>query len=68
MVFFGVIGSIVSGAIYPAIAIVLGEIIDAFDPASDPSDILEDMKQILIIFLIVGCITWVGTYMFYAFF
>lgn len=67
MVIFGVIGAILAGVLYPCVAIVMGEIVDTFDPSNTPEDMLEDMKWLLTIFLIIGILSWITTYMYFAF-
>lgn len=62
------IGGIISGVLYPAVAIVMGDIINTFDPRNTPEDQLDEMKRIMVIFLIVGIISWISTYMYFAFF
>jgi hypothetical protein len=58
---------IVASAIYPAISVLFGQIIDSFNPSKLAG--MEDfMQTILIACFIISAIAWVSSYMFFAFF
>jgi hypothetical protein len=64
----GTVGTIISAALYPALAVLLGEIINAFDPFHPASDFMDILKKILIASCIIGGIAGVFSYMFFAFY
>ena len=61
-----IIASAIAGVLMPAVAIFMGEIINAFDP-SQKSNILPEMGKIAIYLTIIGALSWVFTYLYYAF-
>ncbi len=62
------IGAIVAGALYPALAIVIGALTNAFDPNNASSEIVAKMRSLVIIIVIIGFGAWIFAYMFFAFF
>jgi hypothetical protein len=63
-----VIGAIITGALYPALAIVLGALTNTFDPHNSSADTVDKMRKLVIIIVCIGIISWIFAYMFFAFF
>jgi hypothetical protein len=61
-------GTIVSAAIYPALAVLLGQIINAFDPFKPASNFMDVLKIILIVSCCLGAVAGIFSYMFFAFY
>ena len=68
LLILGTIGCMIASAIYPAIAVLMGLVIDAFNPINPPKEIMNTMRMILIACFICSAIAWIGSYMFFAFF
>lgn len=58
---------IVASAIYPAISVLMGQIIDSFNPQK-LQDIKGFMQTILISCFIISGIAWISSYLYFAFF
>ena len=67
LMWIGAFSAIACGALLPAIAIVIGEVTDTFDPDNSPDDILDTMKMLAVYITIVGLGTWLFGYVFFAF-
>jgi len=67
LVAVGVLMAILSGAVLPAIAIVVTNVIDAFDPQKTDEQMNEIIVSTLWIVLVFGSVLWVGGYFQYAF-
>ena len=68
LLIFGVIGAIVAGALYPALAIVIGALTNTFDPHNSAADTVSKMRTLVIVIVCIGVGAWVFAYMFFAFF
>lgn len=68
MLIFGIIGAVIAGAIYPALAIIIGATINIFDPHNSYEEINRTMKILMIVTICVGVIAWFFAYVFFAFF
>lgn len=63
----GTIGSILCGVLLPALAIVIGAITDTFDPRHLGSNIVDTMAKICGWVCLVGGVTMIFGYMYFAF-
>lgn len=68
LLIFGTIGAIVAGAMYPALAVVIGQLTNAFSPENSPADTVHSMRNLVIYIVIIGIISWFFAYMFFGFF
>ena len=66
MRFVAILSAAIAGILMPAVAIFMGEIINAFNPTKS-SNILPEMGKIAIFLTIVGAASWLFTYLFHAF-
>ena len=63
----GTIGSVLCGALLPALAVILGAITDTFDPSNKGADLMETMKSITGYTCLIGGVTMIFGYFYYAF-
>ena len=63
----GLMGAIVGGGLVPAVAFVMGDVTDSFNPQHGFEELLDKMKDSAIfITILAGCI-WIFSYFYYAF-
>jgi hypothetical protein len=67
LIFFGTVGAIIAGAIVPAIAIVMGEITDAFNPSNSTASVNKTMSDISLYVTLIGIGLWIFGYVYFAF-
>ena len=63
----GITGAVVGGGLVPAVALILGDVTDTFDPKSGLSDLLDRMEDTAIFITIIAACTWVFSYFYFAF-
>ena len=64
---FGCAFSFISGGITPAFAIVIGKVINAYNPQNTPDQIHDAMVQLLKFIAIISAFLFVTSYLQYAF-
>jgi len=67
MVLIGVICSILGGLILPSIAIIMGELIEIYDPYASEEQISDAMVYLIKVMAALASSIWVLSYMQYAF-
>ena len=60
--FFGCFSSILSGATAPFVAVIMGNIIELFDPKSTSDQVHEGIKRLLTNISIISGVLWVTAY------
>jgi hypothetical protein len=68
MLFVGSLGCLVAGCLLPALAILLGEVTNSFNPANGYKSIYDGMKWTCLWITIVGVVSFVAGYIYYALF
>ena len=63
----GTVGSVLCGALLPALAVTLGAITDTFDPQNKGANLMETMKTITGWTCLIGGATMIFGYFYYAF-
>lgn len=67
LLYIGTLSAIIAGALIPAIAIVMGDVTNTFDPDSTSANIFDTMKRIAVWITVVGGALWIFGYLYYAF-
>jgi len=68
LLIFGYICAIGAGLIMPSVAVIMGEVVGAFDPNKIEEDIAELMKGLMRGILIISFSLWIIGYIYYSFF
>ena len=66
LVTWGLICSVISGAAAPFIAVVLGEIVEIFDPSNDVETIQDGIVSLFKVIAIISSVQWIFGYFQYA--
>jgi len=67
MLTIGFISAVVTGLLFPSIALIMGEVVGTFDP-DNTQQIDELMKELLLKILLIAMVLWFCGYVYYAFF
>jgi ATP-binding cassette subfamily B (MDR/TAP) protein 1 len=65
--FIGCLSAILSGATAPFVAVIMGNIIELFDPTATADEVSEGIKRLLTNISIISGVLWITAYFQYAF-
>ena len=63
----GTMGALIAGFLLPCMSIAIGALTDTYDPRNGKDKILDNMKKICLYICIVGIVSWIFGYVYYAF-
>ena len=67
MMYIGNLSAVIAGVLMPSIAILMGEIINDFNPNNPKTLLLNKLSTLAIWISVIGIIGWIFTYIFFAF-
>ena len=67
LLFIGTLSSILAGAILPSVALIMGNVADAFTGGESSGDIISNMSYIASYVILIAMSLFIFSYLFYAF-
>lgn len=65
--YFGWLAACLTGLGIPSFIFLIGDVIDSFSPTNSKEDTLNKIKQITLIFTLIGIGVWIFGFIFYGF-